>query len=98
MKYYTLLITFLITFHICAQDLFDDSYLHEIRITSDDSNIWNELTQDYDINYPDVPYRSVTVEIDGTILENVGVRQKGFSSHFFCQTNKKPLKLNFGKF
>ncbi|MBV1923868.1 MAG: CotH kinase family protein, partial [Flavobacteriaceae bacterium] len=90
--------SFLLAFHVNAQDLFDDSYLHEIRITSDESNIWNQLTQDYNTFYPDVPYRSVTIEIDGNLLEDIGVRQKGFSSHFFCPTNKKPIKLNFGKF
>lgn len=101
MKYHVLIALFLLVFNVNAQEdysLFDDSYLHEIRISSEDSEIWNQFSQDYDAFYPDVPYRSVTVEVDGNVLENVGARQKGFSSHFFCPTNKKPLKLNFGKF
>jgi hypothetical protein len=98
MKYKFLLSILFITSFTNAQSLFDTSVLHEIRVTSTETNLWDLLTSDYDNNYPDVPYQSVTVEIDGNTLENVGVRQKGFSSHFFCDTNKKPLKINFGKF
>jgi len=101
MKTKNLVTIFFIVF-VCfltnAQSLFDDSLLHEIRITSDDPNFWQNLADDYENYYPDVPYTSATVEIDGTLLDEVGVRQKGFSSNFFCPTNKKPLKLNFGKF
>ena len=89
----------LISSSVIAQpDLFDDTVLHEIRINSSDANLWQHLEDDYDMFYPDVPYRMATVTVDGVVLEDVGVRQKGFSSNFFCTTNKKPLKLNFGKF
>jgi len=100
MRYLLFIFLALITLPGFAQDysIFDDTYLHEIRITSDDPDLWLHLTQDYDNYYPDVPYREVDVEIDGNIIEDIGVRQKGFSSHFFSPTNKKPIKLNFGKF
>jgi len=81
--------------------LFDTSYLHEIKISSTDPNFWQQLEDDY-ANFLDngveIPYLMATVEIDGTSLDDVGVRQKGFSSNFFTNSTKKPLKLNFGKF
>lgn len=92
----------LVTVSVSGQSgLFDDSILHEIKINSTENDFWQILDDEYSdfLNFDDpIPYHSVTVEVDGTMLENVGVRQKGFSSNFFCDTNKKPLKLNFGKF
>lgn len=82
-------------------DLFDGTVLHEIRISSDDPNFWQKLDDDYAAWFTsgnEIPYHSVTVEIDGLLLQDVGIRQKGFSSNFFVTTTKKPLKLNFGKF
>ena len=82
----------------CAQySLFDDSYLHEIRITSTDPNFWQTLSDDWAAG-GDIPYQNTTVEIDGNVLLEVGVRQKGFSSNFFVSTTKKPLKLKFNEF
>lgn len=82
--------------------LFDDSYLHEIRITSTDPDFWQTLGDDWLANFNDssidIPYQSTTVSIDGNELLEVGVRQKGYSSNFFVNTTKKPLKLHFSKF
>ncbi len=82
--------------------LFDDSYLHEIRIVSTDPNFWQTLGDDWQANFNDssidIPYQTTTVTIDGNELLEVGVRQKGFSSNFFVNTTKKPLKLHFSKF
>lgn len=94
------LLTFVL-FSVNAQSLFDDSLLHEIRITSTETDFWQILDDefvDFLDNGTEIPYHSVTVEIDGNTLENVGIRQKGYSSNFFTTTTKKPLKLNFGKF
>ncbi|HIP48400.1 MAG TPA: hypothetical protein EYG92_05485 [Lutibacter sp.] len=96
-KFFLILFS-VVSFAQAQSSLFDDTYLHEIRVTSTETNLWDLMSTDYEDNYPDVPYREVTVEIDGTILENVGIRQKGFSSHFFSTTNKKSIKINFGKF
>lgn len=82
--------------------LFDTSYLHEVRISSTDLNFWQQLDDDYaawlNEEIVDIPYLRATVEIDGTSMDDVGVRQKGFSSNFLFLSTKKPLKLNFGKF
>jgi len=100
-KYSFLLLVFSLTNLFGQSSLFDGSYMHEIRITSTENNFWQLLDDDYadflDNDVP-IPYHSVTVEVDGNILENVGARQKGYSSNFFTNTTKKPLKLNFGKF
>ncbi len=104
MKQFFLVAFLLVSLQIQAQggySLFDDSYLHEIRINSTESNFWQLLENDFQNflnNGTEVPYHSVTVEVDGNVIENVGVRQKGFSSNFFTNTTKKPLKINFGKF
>ena len=95
---YLLLLLVVTTYFTNAQSLFDDTVLHEIRISLEGANLWDDLTSNFEDFYPDIPYKSVTVEIDGNLLEQVGIRQKGFSSHFFAETTKKPLKLNFGKF
>lgn len=101
MKKYLSIVLFIVCFSINSQSLFDDSIVHEIRITSTETNFWQLLDNEYGEflnNGTEIPYHSVTVIVDGNTLEQVGVRQKGFSSNFFTLTNKKPLKLNFGKF
>jgi hypothetical protein len=91
----------IIVWNLQAQmSLFDDTIIHEIRITSTDPNLWQNLTDDYTNGsaIDNIPYRSVTVEIDGFIINSVGLRQKGVSSNVTVSTTKKPLKINFGKF
>ena len=81
-----------------GDSIFDDSYVHEIRVTSNDFNFWNTLTLDYQSSYPDVPYQMANVSIDGVVVDSIGVRQKGFASHFGVFTNKKSIKLDFNEF
>ncbi len=92
----------LLSGNVVAQySLFDTSYLHEVRISSKDPNFWQQLDDDYQnwlSNGVEIPYRNATVIVDGTSMDDVGIRQKGFSSNFFTDTTKKPLKLNFGIF
>lgn len=85
---------------LAQDDLFDDSFVHEIRINSTDPNFWQTIDEDYSStpNGEAIPYRVATVTVDGVVLDSVGVRQKGFSSNFFVQSTKKPLKINFDKF
>jgi hypothetical protein len=90
MKYLLFIILLFSSLFTFSQSLFDDTILHEIRITSTEDNLWDLLSSDYEDDYPNVPYRSVTIEVDGNILEEVGVRQKGLSSHFLCSTDKFP--------
>lgn len=84
-----------------GDNLFDNSFVHEIKIYFDDPDFWDLLSQDYleaSNTGADVPYRSAyQVYIDGVLLEDVGVRHKGFSS-YFGEGIKKSLKLNLDKF
>jgi len=79
-------------------NLFDESYIHEIRITFLDQNFWDTLELQYQTLYPDVPYQQANIEIDGQALNDIGIRQKGYSSNFFVFGNKKPLKIKFNEF
>ena len=86
-----------------GEEIFDTSYVHEIRVTFSDTNFWQIMTNNYNNNQvngvpTDVPYLEGTISIDGNILDSVGVRQKGFSSHFASNELKKSLKLDFNEF
>jgi spore coat protein CotH len=78
--------------------IFDDSYVHEVRITFDNVDFWSELSQNYLNNYPDVPYSMASASIDGEVTDSVGIRQKGFASHFGSQGDKKSMKIDFNHF
>ncbi len=78
-----------------GDQLFDESYIHEIRITSDLS-----LDQMFNLFVGELgsgayTYTASEVEIDGNVLESIGVRIKGGLSSF---DEKKPLKLDFNSF
>jgi len=101
-NYKTIVALLILSFNATAQySLYDTSYLHEVKISSTDPNFWQQLDDDYQnwlSNGVEIPYLHATVEVDNNILTEVGVRQKGYSSNFFTNTTKKPLKLNFGIF
>ncbi len=80
-----------------GDNLLDDDAVHEIHLTFNDSSFWNTLTGNYDNNYPDVPYIMANAVIDGTAVDSIGVRLKGFSSYWVA-TDKKSIKLDFNEF
>lgn len=100
----------LIAFYFCtptlfaqvSNELFDPSYLHEIRIYFEKEDFWEILTDNYDDNIGDggdaVPYISATTVIDGVPTDSVGIRQKGKSSYSRSNYYKKPLKIDFNEF
>ncbi len=82
-----------------GNQLFDNSYLHDIHIYFAEADFWELLSDNYNNNPTDVPYMSATqIVIDGTALPEVGVRQKGFSSHFASNYHKKSLKVDFDRY
>ncbi len=93
---------------LTAQDngdqLFDGSFLHEIRITFPDVNFWDTLTFNYETFGPtingggDIPYLMGLIEVDGQVVDSIGVRQKGFSSHFSSNAFKKSLKIDLNEY
>ncbi|MDG1101244.1 MAG: CotH kinase family protein [Saprospiraceae bacterium] len=99
-RLYTVILGILISFVAVGQGelIFDDSYVHEVRITFDNVDFWSELSQNYLNNYPDVPYSMASASIDGEVTDSVGIRQKGFASHFGSQGDKKSMKIDFNHF
>lgn len=83
--------------------MFDNAYVHDIRIYSDEPDFWQILTDRYDaylnelwpVNTP-LPAQVV---IDGTVVDSVGVSQKGFFSNWGAGSSlKKPIKLDFNEY
>lgn len=86
-----------------GQSVYDESIVHEIRVTFNQASYWDSLTQYYDDylnNGAEKRYLLATnVSIDGVDIDSVGVRQKGFFSNWGAfGSNKKPLKLDFKEF
>ncbi len=80
-----------------GSSIFDNDVLHEIKIEFEESNFWQILTSNYDLNYPDVPYIMANVNIDGEPVDSIGVRLKGFSSYWGSEF-KKSIKLDFNEY
>ncbi len=79
-----------------AAVFFDDSFVHEISITFENSD-WYDVLYESHANDSDDPYFAADVTIDGVTMENVGIRFKGNSS--FTGTGiKKSLKIDFDEF
>jgi len=84
-----------------GENLFNNNTLHEIRIYFEEDNFWDILTTNYEVgSYAgDIDYLQTTqIIIDGDMLDSVGVRQKGFSSHFASNQFKKSIKIDFNEF
>lgn len=83
-----------------GENMFDNSYLHEIRFEFTQSNFWNILIANYENNADPMankPYLMGKVIIDGEEVDSVGVRFKGFTSYPYGE-NKKPIKIDFNEF
>lgn len=79
-----------------AEAFFDDSYVHEIRLTFADSNWYNTLYTSHSTDDAD-PYFPASFSCDGVTIDQIGVRMKGNSS-FGISTIKKSLKLDFDEY
>ncbi|QDV25774.1 lamin tail domain-containing protein [Aureliella helgolandensis] len=79
-----------------AAAFFDDSFVHEVSITFENTDWYDVLFESHANDTAD-PYFAADVTIDGVTMENVGVRFKGNSS--FTGTGiKKSLKIDFDEF
>jgi hypothetical protein len=88
-----------------ADEFFDDSYVHEIRLYFDEPNWYNTLynAHDKDPNDPYFPARFVS---HGIVIDSVGVRFKGLASFGGSsvapiggnQGMKKPFRIDFNKY
>jgi spore coat protein H len=73
-----------------ADPVFDQSRLHEVRIVIDPKD-WQALRDEYWTNQ----YYAANISIDGTVVEQVGIRSRGDGS----RNEVKPgLKIDFNKF
>ena len=79
-------------------DVFDESYVHEIKLTFNQVDFWDSLEfyySDFLDNGAPKRYMLASAEIDGNMIDSVGVRQKGFYSNWGSDGLKEPLKINF---
>ena len=85
-----------------GKELFNTDFVHEIRITFNQSNFWSELNNNYQdfstFSGSDIPYLEGDISIDGTLLTSVGIRLKGKSSYYYANDKKKPFKIDFNEF
>lgn len=79
-----------------SDTFFDDSFVHEIRITFENEDWYSTL---YDSHSSDVedPYFPASFTGDGVSMGTIGVRFKGNSS-FRINSEKKSLKLDFDEY
>jgi spore coat protein CotH len=82
--------------------LFDDTMVHEIRLNSSNSSIYNELISNHDsylFSGGEKNYSEVEISIDGTTLtDSVGLRMKGETSFTEATGEKKPFKIDINEF
>lgn len=97
----------LFALHTIAQvpgsSLLDNSKVHEIKIISLKEGLLDTLEANYVLSYGmnqmkirEIPYTSVKMIIDGTSLDALGIRYKGFNS--WWHSEKKPLKIDLNKY
>ncbi len=103
MRNFFLFVTFLVLIsRLAAQNsgdsVFDTDILHEVRLTFDQPNYWAMMVENFESNFDGVvPYIMANVEVDGVVVDSIGVRFKGFTSYTY-ESDKKPIKLDFNEF
>jgi hypothetical protein len=83
-----------------GNEMFDNTYVHEIRFTFEQENFWDSLEYYY---YVAVVIEGVqdmlaSVEIDGTFIDSVAIRQKGQFSNWGSDGLKEPFKVDFNEY
>jgi|GEM_PF-5956210 len=81
--------------------LFDDTYVHEIRLELPVPGWYDTLCQYYEdgMGAPKKKVLPAKVSIDGNLLsDSVAMRFKGYYSFSAFPVHKKPIKLKFSKF
>jgi spore coat protein CotH len=86
-----------------GQSLFDNSRIHEIKITSVYESMVDTLTANYVLSFGlgqmqlrEIPYAPALLSIDGTAMDTLGIRYKGFNS--WWSSVKKPIKVDIDKY
>lgn len=76
--------------------IFDESFVHEIRITFEQEAYWDSLLFYYTYA-EDKTYLMASIEIDGNTIDSIGVRKKGLSSALVFDS-KIPFKVDFNEY
>jgi hypothetical protein len=69
-----------------------------IRPPMDTRSIYEQLKLQAKSSEDDIPYLDARVTIDGTVIDPVGVRLKGYSSFFYGNEFKKSIKIDFNEY
>jgi hypothetical protein len=103
---FILIATLLLAQGVSAQtnglDLYNDSYLHRIDVTFQQTGFWDSLSANYENAFntgEEVPYMRAAVSIDGTAIDSIGIKQKGYYSNWGAGGSlKKPLKISLSTY
>lgn len=86
-----------------GNQLFDNSKIHEIKIVSLKGNLRDTLESNYLMSFGmnqlqirSIPYTPAKLIVDGTILDTLGIRYKGFNS--WWHSVKKPIKIDLNRY
>jgi hypothetical protein len=86
---------------VAGNALFNESYVHEIRLTMQQVSFWDSLTAYYDTALAGgtKKYMLAGADIDGSSYDSVGFRQKGYYSNWGAGTSlKKPFKISLNEY
>jgi len=103
----SLILTIIFAIHSGAQSkgdqLFDNTIIHEVKIVSLKENLRDTLETNYILSYGmnqiqtrEIPYAAAKLMIDGTQLDSLGIRYKGFNS--WWHSTKKPIKIDINRY
>ncbi len=83
-----------------GDSLFNTLKVHSVQINFQQSNYWTLLTGNkaFDDANDSSTYIPAQINIDGTILDSVGIQFKGNSSYYNYPGNKKPFTLSFDQY
>jgi hypothetical protein len=86
-----------------GENLFNNSGIHVIRMVPYYSNLRDTLETNYmqsfgmnQFQIRDIPYAPVKLIIDGTLVDSLGIRYKGFNS--WWHSVKKPIKIDINRY
>ncbi len=81
-------------------DVFDDAHLHELKLYFASENYWDSLVWNKKLkdSLEVSKYLKCNLIIDGTQINDIGVRFKGESSYDFTKGKKKSFKLDLNRF
>ena len=77
--------------------LFDGDTVHEIHLTFDQTDWWDQLTENFE-DFDDPPYLEASFTWGSEHLDSIGVRFKGNSSYWGYYGLKKSFKLDIDEF